>query len=121
MPARVTDNRFAGSAHFKAREFACPHCGVSLARPALLLRLEQLRRIVGRPIRIVSGYRCPVHNEAVGGARNSQHMYASAADLPERVATPSQAVAAGFTGVGRHGGWAIHVDVRDGSVQQWRE
>lgn len=42
--------------------------------------LEPLRRRFG-VIRITSGYRCYRLNDAVGGARTSQHMYGEAADI----------------------------------------
>ena len=51
--------------------------------------LEPLRRHYGKPIRITSGYRCPLLNEAVGGVGNSQHQWGEAADL----SVPSEAVA----------------------------
>jgi zinc D-Ala-D-Ala carboxypeptidase len=108
------------SPHFTAHELACPHCGVCVARDFLISRLERLRAIVGRPIPIVSGYRCPVHNLAAGGATNSQHMYGAASDIPAGIATAAQARGAGFIGIGTKGDYAIHVDVRDGGPAAWR-
>jgi uncharacterized protein YcbK (DUF882 family) len=92
---------------------------VQLVRPALLARLEALRSIRGKPITIVSGYRCPPHNKAIGGASNSQHMYAAAADIPSGLATLEEARRCGFTGVGTKGSWVVHVDVRDGGFTHW--
>lgn len=43
--------------------------------------LEPLRRSLGVPIRISSGYRCQRLNRAIGGATNSQHRYGQAADI----------------------------------------
>lgn len=43
--------------------------------------LEPLRAVVGHPIVITSGYRCPALNTAVGGVANSQHMLGEAADI----------------------------------------
>ena len=43
--------------------------------------LQQLRDYVKAPVVINSGYRCPKLNEAVGGARQSQHLYGEAADI----------------------------------------
>ena len=43
--------------------------------------LEPLRKAMGEPIKIGSGYRCPQLNRAVGGVANSQHMKGQAADL----------------------------------------
>jgi hypothetical protein len=102
--------------HFKAREFACPHCGRVLVEHALQEALERLRAAIKHPIRIVSGYRCPVHNREVGGARHSLHMLGMAADIEAGLARPADARAAGFRGIGVRDGWAIHLDVRAGPV-----
>jgi uncharacterized protein YcbK (DUF882 family) len=107
------------SAHFARREFACPHCGVALVRDRLLICLEQLRAYRGRPIRIVSGYRCPPHNAAIGGAPDSQHMYAAACDIPAGTCTIEEAQRAGFTGIGTKNGIPVHLDVRDGPPARW--
>lgn len=80
------------SAHFSYREFACK-CGgqYSSCRRILILRpevqslekyrAEVRRRGLGRGVKVISGYRCPSHNRAVRGARNSQHMYGGSADV----------------------------------------
>jgi zinc D-Ala-D-Ala carboxypeptidase len=110
----------SGTKHFALAEFKCPHCGVALVRPRLLASLETLRSYHAKPIKIESGYRCPVHNAEAGGAHDSQHMYGAAADIPTGVANEQEARLAGFTGIGRaRGGWIVHVDVRDGPVVIW--
>lgn len=43
--------------------------------------LDGIREKYGKPIFISSGYRCPLLNQAVGGASNSQHLKGLAADL----------------------------------------
>lgn len=43
--------------------------------------LDPLREALGRPVRITSGYRSAALNDAIGGARNSQHMRGEAADI----------------------------------------
>lgn len=43
--------------------------------------LDPLREKYGKPIKVNSGYRCPNHNLAVGGATQSQHMKGEAADI----------------------------------------
>jgi uncharacterized protein YcbK (DUF882 family) len=108
------------TAHFTREEFACPHCHVALVRPQLVAKLEVVRSLVNKPIAIVSGYRCPVHNRDVHGAPDSQHMYAAAADIPHGVVPLDLARRAGFTGVGTKGPWAVHVDVRDGFFTTWK-
>lgn len=104
------------SPHFSAREFRCKHCGVAKVDRVLIQRLERLRAIVGRPLYVVSGYRCPVHNRNVRGASRSQHLYGRAADLRAGYATVEEAQRAGFTGIGFSNGWAVHVDVRPGAT-----
>ncbi len=43
--------------------------------------LNPARQRLGKPIIVNSGYRCPRLNEAVGGVRNSYHLYGRAADI----------------------------------------
>ncbi len=43
--------------------------------------LQVLREHLGRPIRVISGYRTPKYNRKIGGAARSQHMQAKAADI----------------------------------------
>lgn len=43
--------------------------------------LEEVRSLLGHPIYIDSGYRCPYLNRVVGGAANSQHMVGMAVDF----------------------------------------
>lgn len=42
--------------------------------------MEPLRHIIGVPIVVTSGYRCPQLNMAIGGAARSQHMLGQACD-----------------------------------------
>jgi len=43
--------------------------------------LDPLRRMLGRPIRVSSGYRAPAVNRAIDGAEHSQHMRGEAVDI----------------------------------------
>lgn len=43
--------------------------------------LQPLRDMYGRPITVNSGYRSPVVNKQVGGAKNSQHIRGEAVDI----------------------------------------
>ena len=43
--------------------------------------LEQVRTLIGFPLDISSGYRCPRLNSRVGGAKTSQHTRGQAADF----------------------------------------
>jgi uncharacterized protein YcbK (DUF882 family) len=69
------------SPHFKLREFQCRCCGVVKLSPGLLAMLERMRGEWGAPMIVNSGYRCPKHNKAVGGAARSLHLCGMAADI----------------------------------------
>lgn len=112
------------SPHFSAWEFRDHRTGSLIGpHPALLEGLERLRASKGaRPLRIVSGYRSPTTNAAVGGARNSQHLYGRAADIEPSYCTVHEALAAGFTGVGySSSGGVVHVDVRPSAPVTFRD
>jgi len=47
----------------------------------LMSVLDDLRSYVGCPIRVTSGYRCPLLNRRVGGSATSAHTIGYAADL----------------------------------------
>ena len=70
------------SDNFKLSEFECK-CGCRTVKlhSELLRRLQAIRTQTGRPVRITSGYRCPAHNRAVGGATASRHMLGDAVDF----------------------------------------
>lgn len=108
------------SPHFSRAEFACRHCRAEVPiDPQLVHVLEHVRGLTGQPLVIVSGYRCPAHNRASGGAKGSQHLLGTAADIGRGRATLDQAVASGARGVGVRAGWAIHVDTRLGPTAEW--
>jgi len=111
------------SPHFAEAEFACRCCGLVRVNQCLVQLLEQLRgQLGGKLVVISSAYRCAVHNRAVGGARQSQHLLGNAADIAVTGAAPPDVAAAaeklGFAGVGRYSGFT-HVDVRPGGKARW--
>jgi hypothetical protein len=80
------------SPHFSLAEFAVsashPHLVrpvpahfVSYARLLVVLALAPLRAELGRPVRILSGYRDVELNKAAGGSPTSQHTMAQAVDV----------------------------------------
>ncbi len=113
------------SEHFHADEFRC-HCGCGQTRvdERLVAALEELRAVIGVPIGINCGYRCPKHNAATpGAASNSQHVYGRAADVravgksPDEVATAAETIPAfRMGGIGRYKTFT-HVDVRNGPAR----
>ena len=114
------------SKNFTADELACRCCGYIV--PGEELRrlvdaLETLRSHVGSVV-IVSGYRCPSNNRAVGGAPKSKHLTMEAADLHVEGFAPAQLAAivkqhcptVRGIGVGRT---KFHIDVRLGALSEW--
>ncbi len=90
------------SEHFSLAEFACRHCGVAKAHPELVAGLERLRAVgyAASGLPIMSGYRCPLHNAAVGGASLSQHRNGAAADVPLAVELDDVRALVAFSGIG---------------------
>lgn len=56
----------------------------------LVQNLQVLREYVGKKITINSGYRSPEHNKNIGGAKESFHVRAMAADIVVEGHTPKQ-------------------------------
>ncbi len=79
---------------FMSRDGALPPDDLMPNIQRLAGELETLRRFIGRPIVIVSGYRSPAHNAAVKGAAKSQHMLGKAADVRVLGMTPEEVQAA---------------------------
>jgi uncharacterized protein YcbK (DUF882 family) len=81
------------SEHFDEREFLC-RCGCGggsgKIHPNLVMGLEMLRDLVKLPIVLTCAYRCPAHNAAVGGVRNSYHVQGMAADIYVAGLTPQE-------------------------------
>jgi len=76
------------SRHLTWSEFACkdgteyPEIWRSNRALKLGIVFELIRAAFGnKPITVLSAYRTPEHNRAVGGARNSQHLEGRALDL----------------------------------------
>lgn len=57
---------------------------------ALALALELARSVIGKPLKISSGYRCPALNKAIGGSSTSAHTLGYAADFTVAGMTPRQ-------------------------------
>ena len=61
------------SKYFTEDEMKCKHCG-KLPETSLfdqmLTMLDEAREVAGIPFFITSGYRCPEHDQAIGGEGN---------------------------------------------------
>jgi len=68
--------------NFSKSEFACKcGCGFDNINVGLVNRLQVMRDIVGCPITVTSGCRCPKHNKEEGGAPESYHLKGEAVDV----------------------------------------
>lgn len=93
----------------------------------LAQQLQVLRDELGKPVRIISGYRSPSWNRHVGGARKSQHMLAKAADIQVSGLPPKEVkraieslISNGLMlegGIGLYRNW-VHYDIR-GTKVRW--
>ena len=113
--------------HFSRSEFACPCCRVVKVRPKIFNALEDLRSLLGRPIVVTSGYRCPNRNAEVAGENNSQHLLGIAADIvvegytPQEISAYAEEIAAfqnGGIGVYPSRGFT-HLNVRPNGPARW--
>jgi zinc D-Ala-D-Ala carboxypeptidase len=114
------------SKNFSQREFAC-HCGCGGAdvEPELVEHLQELRDLIGKPVIVVSGFRCKAHNTAVEGAINSQHLVGRAGDVRVKGISPTEIARLAETiDAFRDGGISIydtftHLDVRPDGPARW--
>lgn len=117
--AKINDIQI--SKNFKLYEFQCKHCGVVKVHPKLVQMVQRVRDHFGKPVIINSGYRCPTHNKAVGGASDSQHVKGTAADIvvqdvpASKVADFCESFA---DGLGRYKNFT-HIDCR-GYKARWK-
>lgn len=106
--------------YFKPAELASKGDGSILVDMDAIARLESMREMVGKPLKITSGYRDPIHNAKVGGAPLSMHKFGRAFDisLAGHDANQLEACAkrAGFGGIAKAKTF-IHVDT--GRVRTW--
>jgi uncharacterized protein YcbK (DUF882 family) len=89
---------------------------------ALAKQLQILRDYLKEPVRINSAYRHANYNKRIGGAPDSMHVRAMAADITVKSKTPKQVKAIierlikakklKFGGIGLYAGF-VHVDIRE--------
>jgi uncharacterized protein YcbK (DUF882 family) len=122
------------STNFNLDEFAsadgtAPSGEVLKNLTELAKNLEVLRKHIGQPIRVTSGFRSREHNRKIGGATNSFHVLGMAADIQVSKMTPEQVakaiellIAEGKMkegGLGIYRTW-VHYDFR-GTKSRWKK
>lgn len=107
------------SANFKIREFDCKGtgcCSQTKIDEKLVAYLQQIRDKFQKPVYILSGYRCPVHNARVDNASStSKHLDGMAADITvegvDPLAVAQFAESIGVLGIGHYDDF-VHIDTR---------
>ena len=101
--------------HFNSEEFSCQcGCGSGNIMQNLVLKLEEVRVAIDKPMRINSGIRCLEHNRSIGSSDTSSHIKGIAADIgctqmSDRLELMTEFVKH-FKRIGIHSNF-IHVDI----------
>lgn len=121
-PRSIETAEPVGWRYFTRDEFdcACGECENEIDHE-FVSKLDQLRHILGFPMRVNSGYRCPEHNAKVSSTGlTGPHTTGKAADISVQFGPAyhlvNNALGLGFTGIGvkQHGptaGRFIHLDM----------
>jgi len=114
---------------FESADGTAPNGDVLKNLTELAKNLEVLRKHLGQPIRITSGFRSKEHNAKIGGAPASTHILGMAADIqvakmkPEEIAKAIELLIANGKmkegGLGIYRTW-IHYDIR-GTKARWKK
>ena len=68
--------------NFNREEYACKcGCGRDNIKNELVYKVQQVRDVLGKSIRITSGVRCEAHNTTIKATPSSSHIDGFAADL----------------------------------------
>lgn len=67
--------------YFTEDELACQGTGECEMNEEFMEKLITLREEYNNPIIITSGYRHLAHNQSIGGAKNSPHLFGRAVDI----------------------------------------
>lgn len=68
--------------YFPEKELRCKcGCGAYDMDEMFMYYLNRVREVANIPFIITSGYRCPAHNEKVGGSKTSSHLIGKAVDI----------------------------------------
>jgi uncharacterized protein YcbK (DUF882 family) len=99
---------------------------VGCFKPELVRMIKTIEKKYGRPAIVTSGYRSPTYNRRIRGAKNSLHMYCSAADIQLEGVSKWQLAQYVRTMPGRGGVGtychteSVHVDIGPERDWNWR-
>ena len=106
------------SENFKVKEFASKDGSDPIfIAPELVEVLQKIRTHFNKSVTINSGFRTATRNSGVGGAKYSQHLYGTAADIvvsgiaPKQVAEYAETLMPNTGGIGIYSNFT-HIDVR---------
>lgn len=111
------------SDNFSSEEFECRcGCGFDDVSQELIDVLQEVRDEINEPITINSACRCKDWNEQVGGAKRSQHLLGTAADIVVKGCTPAYVQEYLLKkypdkyGIGKYNSFT-HIDTREGKAR----
>ena len=104
-------------------DFACKcGCDKNLIKDEIVDLCKEIKKQIGMPLTINSGYRCATHNSNVGGTTNSQHLLGNAADITCSNITKLKEVCKSIWSSNKIGGLGLYttfVHVDKGSHRSW--
>lgn len=116
------------SKNFTTEELACPCCNKFYMTDDFIKKLQRLRDLYGKPMKVNSACRCESHNKKVGGVINSFHLITdikpgTAVDVDIRNSSDRYvflkcAINSGFSGIGIYKSF-IHIDDRPSGRVTW--
>lgn len=109
--------------YFTRDEFVCAETGENEIDDEHIDRLDIVRGACGFPFHINSGYRSPRHSIEAAKPKPGMHSTGKASDVrattaAQRFQIVSEALAAGFTGIGIAQTY-VHLDLRDTTPVIW--
>ena len=111
--------------YFNQEELTCHCCNECQMNEDFMNKLLKVRADFGQPMIVSSAYRCELHNSAVGGAPNSQHIRGNAIDIfwddysaMEKYQLLESVLAYDLRGIGLSHEF-IHFDNRKGVGKMW--
>lgn len=110
IPVKITKSFVSTEFDCKCKNSDCQWTTIDVDHIA---KLQTKRDKWGVPVEVESGYRCPKHNAAEGGATNSRHPQGDATDIKVKGLSPQQVSAdcEDFNGKGVYDTF-VHIDSR---------